>query len=961
MNRFQRESRKHQARMNPEFIQIGIVKDNRDPYKMGRLKVWIEGSPSAESNKTGWITCDYATPFGGRTNGSPNANSYDEFPKSYGFWAVPPDIGSRVFVMFINGRIEKSYWFSCAFDHMMNHQVPGPYTQVVGDSTLRTDYPVVDYDRNTAGADPENPYINVPLVDSLQQQNLLFDPEKGTPSRSARRQAPATVYGLSSPRGNHIVLDDGFTPDELTATTWDDDQDGYQDTEYGNPVNDTKKGERKSEGIVLRTRSGAQILVSESEGNIFVINRDGTVRMEFDPKGHFTVLADVDVSMRAKRDINFFAERDINMESVRDLNVKVGGNSKQEVMLDTLNLHHGEHITDVDKNSRLYVKDSIRVTADKKYNCYAKESIKIETLTTFDLLATQAMTVQTKAALNLKSTEATTIQSGAAFNVKASAAIEMKGASANVTGSSITLNGNTAVIGSLVVSGGGGSASMSGGSMSMSGSVSAGGDVKTPTASLNSHKHPAGSIKDSNGGGCSGDSATGTGGGDSPTIPPEPKVPTEPADAANASTPEQANDILVTEFEPNTYEDVVDVNPDAAIAKKVYADLMVTNDKSLSALCFVQPVTGKIKANGYWGRSVPQNDSTFSDQGGWTITATGAVVSVAPGYVQSRSDRHVVIDHRNGFLSVYRGINVYRDTSVGLDLPIGAAIGESEKLFVFEIRRSGSAPFGFNGSMDPGLFFIEKTGEGADAANKTLVQGEPTNPICKLSKPVDAVISEVVKTIELSSIVSHFPLSGSLRKPPSKSVKKPTVQHNGRTTVTSSNEDVLEKDPNPEAIDWVVTSADPVLMEDIKNDEGNIALQTRYGYYRNGKFWTYQDSLGYDTIGYGHLILAGEDFSAGMTEAQADEMLRRDLERTVHDAKSIAASYKMRIPKTAQIVLCEMVFQLGRGGVMNFRNMLKALAANDYDTAAEEMRDSLWHQQTPNRVDRHIAKIRSLK
>ena len=40
----------HQGRMDTNMIQVGIVKDNRDPKKMGRLKVWIENSSSLEGS-----------------------------------------------------------------------------------------------------------------------------------------------------------------------------------------------------------------------------------------------------------------------------------------------------------------------------------------------------------------------------------------------------------------------------------------------------------------------------------------------------------------------------------------------------------------------------------------------------------------------------------------------------------------------------------------------------------------------------------------------------------------------------------------------------------------------------------------------------------------------------------------------------------------------------------------------
>ena len=53
----------------------------------------------------------------------------------------------------------------------------------------------------------------------------------------------------------------------------------------------------------------------------------------------------------------------------------------------------------------------------------------------------------------------------------------------------------------------------------------------------------------------------------------------------------------------------------------------------------------------------------------------------------------------------------------------------------------------------------------------------------------------------------------------------------------------------------------------------------------------------------------------------------------------------------AKEVICEMVFQLGIGGVSKFKNMWKALEEGDYYTASVEMLDSRWAKQTPKRAE----------
>lgn len=155
---------------------------------------------------------------------------------------------------------------------------------------------------------------------------------------------------------------------------------------------------------------------------------------------------------------------------------------------------------------------------------------------------------------------------------------------------------------------------------------------------------------------------------------------------------------------------------------------------------------------------------------------------------------------------------------------------------------------------------------------------------------------------------------------------------------------------------WTLTSRDPKLLEDIRNFEGSKAYQTKLGYYKNDKFWTYKDSLGYPTIGYGHLILGTENFKQGLTESQANDLLAKDLASKVADAKSIYEQYNMTGDVRLQEVLTQMVFQMGKNGVLAFKNTLAAMGRGDYKAAATGMRNSSWYKQTTSRAEA-LAKI----
>lgn len=80
---------------------VGIVKNNVDPLRSGRLQVYLDRIGSGdENNSDNWTTVSYMSPFFGYTpnTGSPNNDygTYKDNPQSYGFWFTPPDIGTKV-------------------------------------------------------------------------------------------------------------------------------------------------------------------------------------------------------------------------------------------------------------------------------------------------------------------------------------------------------------------------------------------------------------------------------------------------------------------------------------------------------------------------------------------------------------------------------------------------------------------------------------------------------------------------------------------------------------------------------------------------------------------------------------------------------------------------------------------------------------------------------------------------
>ena len=112
----------------------------------------------------------------------------------------------------------------------------------------------------------------------------------------------------------------------------------------------------------------------------------------------------------------------------------------------------------------------------------------------------------------------------------------------------------------------------------------------------------------------------------------------------------------------------------------------------------------------------------------------------------------------------------------------------------------------------------------------------------------------------------------------------------------------------------------------------------------------YKDSLGFATIGYGHLVLPNDPYKEGVTYSKEDleKVFDGDFDTACSNANQLIKDLPLH--HQAKCVLIEMVFQLGIGGVSKFKNMWKALGEGDYQTASEEMLDSRWAKQTPKRA-----------
>lgn len=127
----------------------------------------------------------------------------------------------------------------------------------------------------------------------------------------------------------------------------------------------------------------------------------------------------------------------------------------------------------------------------------------------------------------------------------------------------------------------------------------------------------------------------------------------------------------------------------------------------------------------------------------------------------------------------------------------------------------------------------------------------------------------------------------------------------------------------------------------------------------------------YPHVGIGHLIVyqrtrdmkfintilsrqVGRQVNGSITQSEATTLFTQDLNKVRSEIRKNAftAPVYAKINRSRQMALENMAFQMGTGGVANFKTMLSQMAAGKWAEAASSAKQSLWARQTPGRANR---------
>ena len=140
------------------------------------------------------------------------------------------------------------------------------------------------------------------------------------------------------------------------------------------------------------------------------------------------------------------------------------------------------------------------------------------------------------------------------------------------------------------------------------------------------------------------------------------------------------------------------------------------------------------------------------------------------------------------------------------------------------------------------------------------------------------------------------------------------------------------------------------LREELAEDEGC-------------KYEIYLDHIGLPTMGIGHLITKddpeyGKDVGSVVEQSRVQSAFNLDIAVTLEDCQRLYKDFN-DLPEEVQLIIANMMFNLGYPRLSKFKGMKANVDARDWPGAADEMVDSKWYTQVPNRARRLVDRMRA--
>jgi len=386
---------------------VAVVINNVDNKRMGFITVHI---PDLSANYDETFEVRFASPFMSHSQAEGKTGGYDSVKQTAGMWFPQPDIGTEVVVMFPSGQANKGIWIACLSERFNNHTLPG---------FASTEFWDADTDKNKEFQDPKtkkynklqatgefydpikpgtvsyhedviNPVVKKKPINNFlnnvyKKQGLINDDIRGHTTSSAQRETPSNVFGFSTKGRSTSDIKDNpsvakklkegrvndLTAAELKTLKFVTRKQGHSF------VMDDGDLEGNNELMRLRSSSGHQVLLHDSEGVMYVGNSSGSVWLEFNNDGTLDLYSQDSINVRSKN-MNFYADQNMNFHAKQNVSILAG--SKFQVDAGNLNLKTTSGGIQIDSKNVVDIKASgaINLDASGNANIKAGSEVKID-------------------------------------------------------------------------------------------------------------------------------------------------------------------------------------------------------------------------------------------------------------------------------------------------------------------------------------------------------------------------------------------------------------------------------------------------------------------------------------------------------------------------------------------------------------------------------------------------------
>jgi uncharacterized protein (DUF2345 family) len=431
-------------------ISVGRVVDTNDPMQMGRVRVYIAGLDGNNITVRDIPFAIYCSPFAGHQqvqSRGPEDGVYTTGPVAYGMFAIPK-VGTDVLVAHLNGDPTYRIWFGALYGLLLSGTLPhgrymfnNPNAAEAGDldgPLSASEQPIQPLYQNQTSAYTRTTAIasNDGAIDTTPRKNFEWRVRgadfQGAALGNLQRNLPDQKVSKVTDDRNFVFTEEdgkkfhngnftqGYAQSRIQPNaTYDPGLvDGGQNLDpqtysWTTPGFSSIAMDDRPENarIRLRTGTGHQIILDDTNERIYISTVEGNNWIEMDQSGNVDIYAARRVSIHAAMDVNITTEQTFRVYAAQGIHMTSGG----EVRITAAN---DMHLKTDGGDMQVYAANNINVQSGY--------DISVNSSGTLNLMSGYDTNVKSGGYLNLQSTSDTNINSGAELNLQSKSDTNIK-------------------------------------------------------------------------------------------------------------------------------------------------------------------------------------------------------------------------------------------------------------------------------------------------------------------------------------------------------------------------------------------------------------------------------------------------------------------------------------------------------------------------------------------------------